>query len=68
MKAMSVLSNLDVDMCNLHAFGTKAMMEAALEGLTREDGTRPILIAVTQLTSTSAERMKNELLINEPID
>ena len=67
-KSMAVLSKLDVDMCNLHAFGTKAMMEAALEGLTREDGTRPILIAVTQLTSTSEERMKNELLINEPID
>lgn len=67
-KSMAVLSKLDVDMCNLHAFGTKAMMEAALEGLTREDGTRPILIAVTQLTSTSEERMKQELLINEPID
>lgn len=67
-KSMNVLSKLDVDMCNLHAFGTKAMMEAAIEGLTREDGTRPILIAVTQLTSTSEERMKDELLINEPID
>lgn len=67
-KSMAVLSKLDVDMCNLHAFGTKAMMEAALEGLTREDGTRPILIAVTQLTSTSEERMNRELLINEPID
>ena len=67
-KSMSVLSNLDVDMTNLHAAGTGAMMEGALEGLTREDGTRPILIAVTQLTSTSEERMKNELLINEPID
>lgn len=67
-KSMSVLSRLDVDMCNLHAFGTKAMMEAALEGLMREDGTRPILIAVTQLTSTSEERMKNDLLINEPLD
>ena len=67
-KSMSVLSRLDVDMCNLHAFGTKAMMEAAIEGLTREDGTRPILIAVTQLTSTSEERMKNDLLINEPLD
>lgn len=67
-KSMSVLSRLDVDMCNLHAFGTKAMMEAALEGLVREDGTRPILIAVTQLTSTSEERMKNDLLINEPLD
>ena len=67
-KSMSVLRNLDVDMTNLHAAGTGAMMEGALEGLTREDGTRPILIAVTQLTSTSEERMKNELLINEPID
>lgn len=67
-KSMKVLSHLDVDMCNLHAFGTKAMMEAALEGLTREDGTRPLLIAVTQLTSTSEERMRDELLINEPID
>lgn len=67
-KAMRVLSNLDVDMCNLHASGTKAMMEAAIKGLTKEDGTRPILIAVTQLTSTSEERMKEELLINEPID
>jgi len=67
-KSMSVLSNLDVDMCNLHAFGTKAMMEAAIEGLTREDGTRPLLIAVTQLTSTSEERMQNELLIDKPID
>ncbi len=67
-KSMSVLSGLDVDMTNLHAFGTKAMMEAAIEGLTRSDGTRPILIAVTQLTSTSEERMKNDLLINEPLD
>ena len=67
-KSMAVLSRLDVDMCNLHAFGTKAMMEAALEGLTRDDGSRPILIAVTQLTSTSEELMKDELLINEPID
>ena len=67
-KAMSVLSGLDVDMTNLHASGTKAMMEAAVEGLTRPDGTRPILIAVTQLTSTSEERMKNDLLINEPLD
>ena len=67
-KAMSVLSNLDVDMCNLHASGTKAMMEAAIEGLTRPDGSRPLLIAVTQLTSTSEERMKNDLLINEPLD
>ena len=68
MKAMSVLSRLDVDMCNLHAAGTSAMMEAAIKGLTREDGTRPILIAVTQLTSTSQEAMTNELLIERPID
>ena len=67
-KAMSVLSRLDVDMCNLHAGGTVAMMEAAIEGLTRPDGTRPMLIAVTQLTSTSQERMENDLLIREPID
>ena len=67
-KSMKVLSRLDVDMCNLHAAGTSAMMEAAIEGLTREDGTRPLLIAVTQLTSTDEERMRNELLINEPID
>ncbi len=68
MKSMSVLRNLDVDMTNLHAAGTKAMMEAALKGLTREDGTRPILIAVTQLTSTSEEAMKEDLLIDAPID
>ncbi len=67
-KSMNVLSNLDVDMCNLHAAGTKAMMEAALEGLTRPDGTRPLLIAVTQLTSTSEERMREDLLIEKPID
>ena len=67
-KAMSVLSALDVDMCNLHAGGTIAMMEAAIEGLTRPDGTRPILLAVTQLTSTSEERMKTDLLIDKPID
>ena len=67
-KAMSVLSRLDVDMTNLHAAGTIAMMEEAIVGLTKEDGTRPILIAVTQLTSTSEERMKNELLIDAPID
>lgn len=67
-KSMAVLSRLDVDMTNLHASGTKAMMEAAVEGLTRPDGTRPLLIAVTQLTSTSEERMKADLLINEPID
>lgn len=62
-KAMAVLSRLDVDMCNLHAAGTVAMMEAAVEGLTRADGTRPILLAVTQLTSTSEERMHEDLLI-----
>jgi len=67
-KAMSVLRNLDVDITNLHAAGTKAMMEAALEGLTREDGTRPLLIAVTQLTSTDQESMERDLLIREPID
>ena len=67
-KAMSVLSNLDVDICNLHASGTIRMMEAALEGLTREDGSRPLLIAVTQLTSTDQESMENDLLIKEPID
>ena len=67
-KAMSVLRNLDVDITNLHAAGTKAMMEAALEGLTREDGSRPLLIAVTQLTSTDQESMERDLLIREPID
>ena len=67
-KAMAVLSGLDVDMTNLHAAGTKAMMEAALEGLTRADGTRPLLIAVTQLTSTDQEAMEKDLLINHPID
>ena len=66
-KAMAVLSGLDVDMTNLHAAGTKAMMEAALEGLTRPDGTRPLLIAVTQLTSTSQERMESDLLIEKPL-
>ena len=66
-KAMRVLSHLDVQMVNLHAAGTKAMMEAALKGLTREDGTRPILLAVTQLTSTSEERMHDELLISGSI-
>ena len=66
-KAMAVLSRLDVDMCNLHAGGTCRMMEAAIEGLTREDGTRPILIAVTQLTSTDQESMEADLLIREPI-
>ena len=67
-KAMAVLSKMDVDMCNLHAAGTIDMMKAALEGLTREDGTRPLLIAVTQLTSTSEERMQQELLINASIN
>ncbi len=67
-KAMSVLRNLDVDITNLHAAGTKNMMEAALEGLTRPDGTRPLLIAVTQLTSTDQESMERDLLIKEPID
>ena len=67
-KSMAVLSRLDVDMTNLHAGGTIAMMEAAIEGLTRPDGTRPLLIAVTQLTSTSEERMKSDLLINEKMD
>ena len=67
-KAMSVLRDLDVDMTNLHAAGTIEMMKAALEGLTRPDGTRPLLIAVTQLTSTSEERMKKDLLIENPID
>lgn len=67
-KSMQVLSMLDVDMCNLHASGTKAMMSAALEGLTRPDGTRPLLIGVTQLTSTSQERMTEDLLIDRPID
>jgi len=67
-KSMAVLSHLDVDMTNLHAFGTIPMMEAAIEGLTRPDGTRPILIAVTQLTSTDEEHMKRDLLIDAPID
>lgn len=67
-KAMKVLSGLDVDMCNVHASGTCKMMEAALEGLTRDDGTRPLLIAVTQLTSTDQESMENDLLIKEPIN
>lgn len=67
-KSMAVLSRLDVDITNLHASGTKRMMEAALEGLTRPDGTRPLLIAVTQLTSTDQESMENDLLIKEPID
>ena len=67
-KSMAVLSRLDVDMTNLHAGGTRRMMEAALEGLTRPDGTRPLLIAVTQLTSTDQEAMEQDLLIHEPID
>lgn len=67
-KSMSVLSRLDVDMTNLHAAGTKRMMEAAIEGLTRPDGTRPLLIAVTQLTSTDQASMENDLLIKAPID
>ena len=67
-KAMAVLSGLDVDMCNVHAAGTSAMMKAALEGLTRPDGTRPLLIAVTQLTSTDQESMEKELLIEKPLD
>ena len=67
-KAMAVLRDLDVDICNLHAAGTRAMMEAALEGLTRPDGTRPLLIAVTQLTSTDQESMERDILIEKPID
>ena len=67
-KTMAVLSGLDVDITNLHASGTCRMMEAAIEGLTRPDGTRPLLIAVTQLTSTDQESMENDLLIKEPID
>ncbi len=67
-KAMSVLRNLDVDITNLHAAGATVMMKGALEGLTREDGTRPLLIAVTQLTSTDQEAMERDLLIKEPID
>ena len=67
-KAMAVLSHLGVDMCNVHAAGTKRMMSAAIEGLTRPDGTRPLLIAVTQLTSTDEETMRSDLLIGEPLD
>ena len=67
-KAMAVLSNLDVDITNLHAAGTTAMMQGALEGLTRPDGSRPLLIAVTQLTSTDQEAMERDILIKEPID
>ena len=66
-KAMAVLRNLDVDITNLHAAGTKNMMKAALEGLTRPDGTRPLLIAVTQLTSTDQETLERDILIKEPI-
>ena len=67
-KAMAVLSRLDVDICNLHAAGTAEMMRAALEGLTRPDGTRPLLIAVTQLTSTNQDALERELLIDRPMD
>ena len=67
-KAMAVLSGLDVDICNLHAAGTSRRMEAALEGLTRPDGTRPLLIAVTQLTSTDEEIMQKDLLIDQPLE
>ena len=67
-KAMSVLSALDIDMCNVHASGTVRMMQAAIEGLTRPDGTRPLLIAVTQLTSTDQQSMEEDLLIDRPID
>ena len=67
-RAMAVLSGLDVDICNLHAGGTVKMMEAAVEGLTRPDGTRPLLIAVTQLTSTDSEALEKDLLIKEPMD
>jgi len=67
-KSMAVLARLGVDMCNIHAFGTGAMMQAALEGLSSGEGERPLLIAVTQLTSTSEERMKNELLIDSPLN
>lgn len=67
MKAMRVLSALEIDMCNVHAGGTAAMMEAALKGLTRRDGSRPLLIAVTQLTSTDQARMESELWIEKPL-
>ena len=67
-KSMTVLSGLDVDMCNVHAAGTSSMMKAALEGLTRADGTRPLLIAVTQLTSTGQEQLEQELLIQKPME
>lgn len=68
MKAMKVISDLNVDMCNLHAAGTVSMMEAAIKGLTREDGSRPLLIAVTQLTSTDEERMRRDILIEKTLD
>lgn len=67
-QAMRVLSRLDVDMINLHAFGTISMMEAAIEGITRPDGTRPLLIAVTMLTSTSEARMRRDIMINDPLE
>lgn len=67
-KAMAVLSELDIDICNLHAAGGSIMMQAALEGLTRKDGSRPLLIAVTQLTSTDQETLERDILIKEPID
>ena len=67
-RAMAVLSGLDVDICNLHAAGTVPMMRSALEGLTRPDGTRPLLIAVTQLTSTDQAHMESDLMIHAPID
>lgn len=67
-KTMRVLSRLDVDMTNLHAAGTKNMMSAAIKGLTRDDGTRPLLIAVTMLTSTDQESMENDILIDRPLD
>ena len=67
-KTMAVLSGLDADIVNLHAAGTRRMMEAALEGLTRPDGTRPLLIAVTQLTSTDRQSLEEELLIREPME
>lgn len=66
-KAMKVLSDMDIDMCNVHAAGTVDMMKAAIEGLTKEDGSRPLLIAVTQLTSTTQERMESDIMINEPM-
>lgn len=66
-KAMKVLSDMDIDMCNVHAAGTIDMMKAAIEGLTKEDGSRPLLIAVTQLTSTTQERMESDIMINEPM-